>query len=66
MPWVKMRCVNDLVQFVFGALQGELNQDSITKEDLQVCRDKYEDELIKEAEVHISTRKVLYVVLSKP
>ena len=56
--------VDDIVEFFFGMMQGELDQAAITEKTLQACREKYDGDLHREAELHLKT-KVLHVVLTK-
>ena len=56
--------VDELVGFFFGLMQGELDQTAIAEHTLQACREKYDGDLRREAELHLTTR-VLHVVLTK-
>ena len=56
--------VDELVEFFFGMMQGELDQTTIAEHTLQACREKYDADLRREAELHLKTR-VLHVVLTK-
>ena len=55
--------VDDVLDFFFGLLQGDLDRTAISEQALQACRDKYEDALRCVAELR---RKILHVVLTKP
>ena len=57
--------VDNLIEFFFGLLHGELDHDAITEQALQSCKDKYEDDLQRQAKRH-QTVKMLHVVLTKP
>lgn len=57
--------VAHLVNFFFGLLHGELDQEAISKEAIENCKEKYDSDLRKEAEHH-QTLKTLYVILTKP
>ena len=57
--------VNNLVEYFFGLLHGELDREAINEEALQSCKDKYEDDLLREAKFH-QTVKMLHVVMTKP
>ena len=57
-------CLADIVEFFFGMMQGEKDQAAITEKTVQACREKYDDDLHREAELHLKTR-VLHVVLTK-
>ena len=65
-PGIHIETVNDLVQFFFGLLQGELDRTAIDEHTIQVCREKYENNLRREAELYLKVMKVLHVVLTKP
>ena len=52
--------VAHLVNFFFGLLHGELDQEAIEN-----CKEKYDSDLHKEAEHH-QTEKILHVILTKP
>ena len=57
--------VDDLIAFFFGLLHGELDQEALSEQAIKYCRDKYEDDLRREAELR-QTEKILHVVLTKP
>ena len=57
--------VAHLVNFFFGLLHGELDQEAISKEAIENCKEKYDGDLRKEAE-HCQTEKILHVILTKP
>ena len=65
-PGIHIESVNDLIEFFFGLMHGELDRTAINKHVLQVCREKYEDSLRREAELYLKVMKVLHVVLTKP
>ena len=56
--------VDNLLDFFFGLLQGQLDREAVTEEALQSCRDKYEEDMRKELELH-QTLKLLLVVMTK-
>ena len=64
-PGFPIESVNDLIEFFFGLLHGEFDREAIGKEALQACREKYDAELLKEAEL-CPTARMLHVVLTKP
>ena len=64
-PGFHIESVSDLVEFFFGLLHGELDQAAIDKQAQQTCREKYDDDLLREAELYPTT-KILHVVLTKP
>ena len=58
----------DILIAFFGLIDlmhGQLDQEAISKQTIKDCREKYDDDLRKEAELHQTTR-VLHVVLTKP
>ena len=57
--------VDILIAFFFGVMHGELDQKAIGEQTINDCREKYDDNLRKEAELHQTTR-MLHVVLTKP
>ena len=63
LPVYPIAGVNDVIDFFFGLLQGELDRAGISKQALQACRDKYDDALRCVAELRL---KILHVVLTKP
>ena len=67
-PGIQVENVNDLVEFFFGLLQGELDRGSISEQALKACRDncKYDDVLRSEAELHLKVMKLLYIIMTKP
>ena len=65
-PGYYIGSVNDLIGFLFGLLHGELDREAISEETIQNCRNKYENDLYREAEAHLKTRNLLHVVLTKP
>ena len=65
-PVIHIQSVNDLIEFFFGLMHGELDRAAINKHVLQVCREKYEDTLRREVELYLKVMKVLHVVLTKP
>ena len=65
-PGIHIESVNDLIEFFFGLMHGELDRAAINDHGLQVCREKYEDSLRREAELYLKVMKVLHVVLTKP
>ena len=64
-PGFHIESVTDLIEFIFGLLHGEFDREAIGKEALQACREKYDAELLKEAELY-PTARMLHVVLTKP
>ena len=65
-PGVYIDSVNALVEFFFGLVHGELDRSAITEQALQACKEKYDDVLCSEAELHLKVIKVLHAVLTKP
>ena len=65
-PGIHIETVNDLVDFFFGLLHGELDRTTIRTHALQMCRNKYEDNLRRQAEQYLKVMKVLHVILTKP
>ena len=65
-PGVYIDSVNALIEFFFGLVHGELDRTAITEQALQSCRERYEEVLRSEAELHLKVMKVLHVVLTKP
>ena len=63
---VHVENVSDLIEFFFGLLQGDLDRTTISKQDLQVCSDKYNDIVRSEADCYLKVMKVLHVVFTKP
>ena len=57
--------VNNLIEFFFALLHGELDREAISEGALKSCKDKYEDDLLREAKFH-QTVKLLHVVMTKP
>ena len=55
--------VDDVLDFFFGLLQGDLDRAAISEQALQACKDKYEDALCSVAELRL---EILHVVLNKP
>ena len=45
MPGYYIGSVNDLISFLFGLLHGELDQEAISEETIENCRDKYDNNL---------------------
>ena len=54
-----------LVNFFFGLLHGELDQETISKKATENCKEKYDSDLHKEME-HRQTEKILHAILTKP
>ena len=57
--------VDVLIAFFFGLMHGELDREAIGEQTIKDCREKYDDDLRREAELH-QTARVLHVVLTKP
>ena len=57
--------VDDVIEFFFGMMHGELDRAAVSEHTVQTCREKYDDDLRREAALHLKTR-VLHVVLTKP
>lgn len=65
-PGVHLENVDDLIEFFFGLLQGELDRTAISERALQVCREKYDDVVRSKAELYLKVMKELQVVITKP
>ena len=57
--------VDDVIAFLFGLMHGELDRDAIGEQTIKNCKEKYDEDLYREAERHLKFR-VLHVVLTKP
>ena len=64
-PDLPTESVDDIIVFFFALMQGELDRDTISEETIKNCREKYDDDLYREAELHLKFR-LLHVVLTKP
>ena len=64
-PGLRTPSVDDLIAFFFGMMQGEMDQDAISKQTVKKCKEKYDEDLYKEA-VLPPKKRMLQVVLSKP
>ena len=64
-PNINIGSVNGIIDFLFGLLHGELDQETVSEQVVKSCKDKYEDDLHSEANLY-PTVKMLHVVLTKP
>ena len=64
-PNINIGSVNGIIDFLFGLLHGELDQETISEQVVKSCKDKYEDDLHTKANLY-PTVKMLHVVMTKP
>ena len=64
-PGFHIENVSDLIEFFFGLLHGELDREAIGEQIIKDCKEKYDEDLRREAKLHQTTR-VLHVVVTKP
>ena len=64
-PGLCVDSVDVLIAFFVGLMRGELDLEAIGEQNIKNCREKYNDDLCREAE-HLQATLVLHVVLTKP
>ena len=64
-PGLCVDSVDVLIAFFVGLMRGELDLEAIGEQNIKNCREKYNDDLCREAE-HLQATPVLHVVLTKP
>ena len=65
LPGLRVESIDVLIAFFVGLMHGELDLEAIGKQNIKNCREKYNDDLCREAE-HLQTTPELHLVLTKP